>query len=146
VSRRAWPDRDSLDSRVEGVALLHTCDDGHSWTQQPDGGVSPSWGYGLTSVKYKGWDPALCPEPIRNPDRTYTCVGCGGDFYTGHGTPGVMCDPWNFDKRCKPPEPACGKPAVETRVWVAGERGKGGGWVDATPRQLTIDDLIGVAA
>ena len=120
--------------------LIHECEDGHSWREQPDGGVSPSWGMALTSVKYPGWDPTLCPEPKRNRDGTITCAGCRTRFYIAHGTPGVMCDGWNYDERCQPAPPACGKPAVKTLRWD--HSAKAGGWIDVTPRQLTIEDLV----
>lgn len=126
----------------------HTCEDGHSWVEQEDGGVSPSWGMGLTSVRFEQ-GPRACPEPARD-DGRYECGGCGGRFYMGHGTPGVMSDPWNYDPRCKPPEPACGKPPVRTERWVEGAgRGKTrtfGGWEEILPEPLTNATVEGMIA
>lgn len=110
--------------------LWHTCEDGHNWREQPDGGVSPSWGCALTSVHYDDWNPRRCPEPHRDGDGRIECAGCGEHFYIGHGTPGVMCDPWNYDERCLPAPPECGKPPARTRAWLKAPGEKYGGWVD----------------
>jgi hypothetical protein len=120
--------------------LLHTCEDGHSWREQADGGVSPSWGCALTSVHFAGHDQRWCPEPARDEEGRFECPGCGGRFWSGHGTPGVMADPWTYDERCVPAPPACGKPPVRTRRWDD----DAGNWVDYVElgEQLTL----GVAA
>lgn len=127
-----------------GESLLHECEDGHTWTEQADGGVSPSWAMALTSVHYPGWDPRACPEPDRNADGTITCSGCGERYYICHGTPGVMCDPWNYDKRCQPAPPCCGKPPVKTFRWSPGDRRRGepGGWLEITERQLDLFEEV----
>lgn len=98
--------------------LWHTCVDGHSWREQPNGTVAPSWGGAGTEVAFPGHDPARCPEPERDGQGRYECPGCHGRFHGGHGTPGVMCDPWNFKPGCLPPPPACLKPAVSTLRWM----------------------------
>jgi hypothetical protein len=102
---------------MNGGEILHSCEDGHTWREQPDGGVSPSWGCAGTSIHFPGHDPRCCPEPARDESGQFTCPGCDGKFYSGHGDRGVMSDPWNFDERCSPAPPACGKPPVRTRVW-----------------------------
>jgi len=103
---------------AEDSMLLHTCAAGHSWIEQPDGTVSPSWGYGGTHASFPDHDPATCPEPERDEHGRYGCPGCGGRFYTGHGEPGVMCDPWNYEEGCTPPPPACRTPAARTSRWM----------------------------
>lgn len=102
----------------EDSPLLHHCEDGHAWIEQPDGTVSPSWGYGGTHHAFPGHDPKTCPEPERDADRRYECPGCHGRFFTGHGTPGVMYDPWNYEDGCSPPPPSCLKPAAKTARWM----------------------------
>lgn len=106
--------------------IRHWCEDGHYWTEQPDGGVSPSWGYGLTSIKYPGHDPKTCPEPERGhsiydghgPYHGYQCPTCLTVHYCGGCLRGVRTDPWNTpDPECAPPAPACGKPAVRSAEW-----------------------------
>ena len=44
--------------------LLRWCADGHTWIDQGDGTVSPSWGYGGTHMPVD--DPLRCPEPKTN--------------------------------------------------------------------------------
>lgn len=102
----------------EESPLLHTCEDGHRWTEQPDGTVSPSWGYGGTHASFPGHDSATCPEPERDGQGRYQCPGCGGWFWTGHGEPGLMGDPWNYKEGCVVPPPACRKPAIATARWM----------------------------
>jgi hypothetical protein len=136
----------------ETPQLLHVCEDGHSWREQPDGGVSPSWGMALTTIHFDGWNPRRCPEPERDENRQITCQGCGTKFYIGHGTPGVMCDPWNFDERCQPAPPVCGKPPIATRAWLVPKGEKHGRWVDfdlADGQMVEVGaqlDLFGVGA
>ena len=142
-----WPDEHSLQGDRFNETLLHTCEDGHNWNEQADGGVSPSWGFGLTSVKYPGWDPRACPEPERGWSRYddefradqgdvhhgYKCPTCSAVHYVGGCLSGVRCDPWNATEKCEPPAPVCGKPPVTTRRWVAGigrgENRTAAGWV-----------------
>lgn len=141
ASQREWPDKHSLDQSVEGPTLLHYCEHGHSWTEQPDGGVSPSWAMAGSSIKYPGWDPRCCPEPKRV-NRQIKCEGCGERFYAGHGTPGVMSDPWNYNPKCQPAKPVCAKPPVQTFLWVERKgRTFSAGWVEVTARQLSFSDL-----
>jgi hypothetical protein len=102
----------------EKSPLLHTCEDGHAWTEQPDRTVSPSWGFSGTHARFPGHDPATCPEPQRDQSGRYECPDCGGRFFCGHGEPGVMCDPWNYTPGCIAPPPACHKPAVTTSRWM----------------------------
>jgi hypothetical protein len=115
------PDREYLAVEPlppEDSPILHTCAEGHCWTEQPDGTVSPSWGYGGTHASFPDHDPKRCPEPDRDEEGRYECPGCRGRFFCGHGEPGVMCDPWNYEEGCKPPPPACGKPAVSSARWM----------------------------
>lgn len=115
--------------------VLHECADGHTWVEQPDGGVSPSWGYGLTSVQYDQ-PPNRCPEPKRgwsiydkkfradqgDAHHGYRCPSCGAVHYVGGCGMGVRCDPWNTaDPPCEPPKPVCKKPAVRTLYWLDGD-------------------------
>lgn len=134
---------------ADTMTLAHTCEDGHTWIEQDDGGVSPSWGYGLTSVRYEQ-GPRACPEPARDGDGQYECAGCGGRFYCGHGTPGVMSDPWNYDPACQPPEPACGKSPARTERWIEGT-GRGetrvlARWEEISPDALTNATAEGMIA
>jgi hypothetical protein len=103
---------------AEESILLHTCAAGHRWKEQPDGAVSPSWGYAGTHASFPGHDPTTCPEPERDGEGRYECPGCGGRFFSGHGERGVMCDPWNYQEGCTPPPPVCRKPAVGTARWM----------------------------
>lgn len=96
----------------------HACEDGHCWTEQPDGTVSPSWGYGGTHARFSGHDPRTCPEPERDEADRYRCPGCGGWFFGAHGERGVMFDPWNHKEGCCAPPPACLKPAVRSARWM----------------------------
>lgn len=132
--------------------VMHECEDGHYWIVQPDGGVSPSWGFGLTSIRYE--QPTdRCPEPERGhsiyedggPDHGYRCPTCGTVHYVGGCGPGVACGgPYNDDEPCAPPPPACGKPAVRTLRWLATVDPVTKvvhGWVDLEPQpgeQLTL--------
>lgn len=38
----------------EDSPLRHTCEDGHTWIEQPDGTVYPSWGCGGTHHAFPG--------------------------------------------------------------------------------------------
>lgn len=98
--------------------LFHSCAEGHGWIEQPDGTVSPSWGYAGTHTSFPGHDPATCPEPERDEEGCYECPGCGGRFFSGHGERGVMCDPWNYKEGCTAPPPACGKLPIATARWM----------------------------
>jgi hypothetical protein len=114
-----------------GPTYCHVCPDGHTWTEQDDGGVSPSYGYGGTSHTWPRYDPRTCPEPERvETGHGYRCV-CGEVWFTG----GCGC------KRWKPPRPVCRKPPAATFLWVdkPRRRSEPSGWVDVTERQLTID-------
>jgi hypothetical protein len=125
----------------KGDQFSHVCEDGHRWTEQPDGGVSPSWGFGLTSIKYEAHDPRTCPEPERGhsryegsgPYHGYQCPTCGAVHYIGGCLMGVRCDPWNGTD-CEPPPIACGKPSLHVRRWDS----KQGGWVSADPDQTDL--------
>lgn len=124
----------------DGHGVRHFCEDGHSWVEQPDGGVSPSWGYGLSSIRYD--QPAdHCPEPQRGfsryddggPDHGYQCPTCGEVHYCGGCGMGVRCGlPPEGAPVCRPPDPACGKPAVRTLHWRTGNarHGISAGWFD----------------
>lgn len=115
-------------------ALSHTCEDGHHWTEQPDGGVSPSWGGGALSIKTYDQPADRCPEPERRfsrgehgPTHGYKCPTCGEVYYAGSCRP--ACHAGGGDPDCAPPAPACGKPPVDTKRWDDGGRGRPGGWV-----------------
>lgn len=123
------------------MGVLHYCEDGHGWRVQEDGGVSPSWGYGLTSVTWEGYDAETCPEPQRGfsiyeghgPYHGYKCPTCERVHYAGGCLMGVRFDPWNTpDPPCEPP-PVCLKPYVRTLVWVDYNRRRPdepSGWVE----------------
>jgi len=118
--------------------LWHTCEDGHQWRQQPDRGVSPSYGMAGTSIKFDGWDPARCPEPerIAMPDdhglvRGIRCAGCGAERLPFNLLAGISCTPCELYREfCdtghvhQPPAPVCGKPPVRTLAW------RDGHWVE----------------
>ncbi len=137
---------------MEG-ALLHYCEDGHHWTEQPDGGVSPSWGFGLTSIHYPDWRGDMCPEPERGysryanggPDHGYRCPTCGEVHYVGGCNHNFM--------PVKPPHeeppPVCGKPPVRTLAWVTPMRRKGNhvfGWVPLAEYERNGQLLLEVAS
>ena len=50
----------------ESDVVLMWCEDGHTWINQGDGTVSPSWGLGGTHMPVA--DPRVCPEPDRDED------------------------------------------------------------------------------
>jgi hypothetical protein len=127
------------------VELLHTCAHGHQWRQQPDGGVSPSYGLAGTSIKFDGWDPARCPEPPRwhvpgDPAglcRGIVCSDCAEVLRPAELLPGVSFAPWELRRAFDatghlhlPPLPACGLPAARTRAW------RDGHWIDVDPVDL----------
>lgn len=121
--------------------VLHICAGGHSWTVQADGGVSPSWGYGGTSVTWPGYDPLTCPEPKRvamgGLTPAYVCPSCRAKIHAGscHGDRGI------YGEECDPPPPVCLKPPAATFEWRDGNSRKKlpGGWFDITERQLTLE-------
>lgn len=117
-----------------GSPLRHTCPDGHNWTEQPDGCVSPSYGLGGTRLTWEGYDPKTCPEPERGwsiysdaegnevgPSHGIKCPSCGAVFYTGscEGPRGTTYAEQFSGGVCEPPAPACRKPAVATARWMA---------------------------
>jgi len=118
--------------------LLHECADGHRWREQPDGGVSPSYGLAGTSVKFDGWEPSRCPEPERldvpgDPiaRRGIACASCGHLGLPFDMLPGLSCTPWLLAEEFRatghvhePPRPACGLPAIKTMAFTDG------GWVE----------------
>jgi hypothetical protein len=82
-------------------AVLMWCEDGHTWIDQGDGTVSPSWGYGGTHMPVD--DATRCPEPRINAAGEYWCADCGewkrslrdcisGAFLHAMGTPGLVPD------------------------------------------------------
>lgn len=117
----------------EETVLIHRCEDGHTWVEQPDGTVSPSWGYGGTHASWEGYeDPKLCPEPERRfsryedaegnptgPMRGYRCPTCSTVNYAGacsqqDGTfAGQMAG-----NVCEYPHPVCLRPAIATSQWM----------------------------
>lgn len=110
---------------TESRLLLYVCADGHTWTDQGDGTVSPSYGYGGTRLTWPGYDPQTCPEPERHESGWgYVCV-CGERWYTG----GCGC------KRWRPPKPVCLKPPLYTFEWRDHTRTTSGGWYDVTPQR-----------
>lgn len=149
--------------------VLHYCEDGHHWTEQPDGGVSPSWGFGLSSIHYDQ-PPDRCPEPARGwsiyddeHDPTargdesvdglhhgYKCPSCGAVHYVGGCGMGVRSDPWDaHDPPCEPPPPACGKPPVRTLHWRRGDtrHGISAGWHDPNAPLVAADgEQLGLGA
>lgn len=114
--------------------LLHECEDGHTWRQQPDGGVCPSYGMGLTSIKFPGWEPARCPEPHRlavpgdwGLVRGIRCAGCDELRLPHDLLAGLSCTPWLLMDEFRAtghfhtaPPPVCGTPPVITRMWSDG--------------------------
>jgi hypothetical protein len=113
----------------------HTCEDGHTWIEQPDGGVAPEWAFGGTSIHYDQ-PPDRCPDPERGysrytdadgnpigPFHGYKCPSCGAVHYAGGCLRGVRCDPWNTpEPECEPPPVACGKPSVKRERWMRVKR------------------------
>lgn len=113
--------------------LMHRCEDGHGWKEQPDGTVSPSWGYGGTHATWEGYDdPKLCPEPERRwslytdaegkptgPFHGYRCPTCATINYAGtcseqDGTFAAQM----AGNVCEYPHPSCLKPAIATARWM----------------------------
>lgn len=102
------------------------------------GGVSPSYGLALTSIKFDGWDPARCPEPPRvaipgdhGLVRGITCRTCGEALLPWNLLPGISCVSWELWRAYEatghyhqPPLPTCGRPPARTRVWSDGQ------WID----------------
>jgi hypothetical protein len=80
--------------------VLMWCEDGHTWINQGDGTVSPSWGLGGTHMRVA--DPLLCPEPA---------LGGGA-----RGVDGAEAD--GATNR----EPACLKPALGGNAWSDRDR------------------------
>ena len=93
-----------------GVVLMW-CEDGHTWINQGDGTVSPSWGLGGAHMPVA--DPRVCPEPDRDEDGQTTCPSCGGRRYIG------VCDQCSGadDRESAYPPPACLKPALGGNAW-----------------------------
>ncbi|HEY5053547.1 MAG TPA: hypothetical protein VII45_09090 [Solirubrobacterales bacterium] len=113
-------------------ALLHTCQDGHRWTEHPDETVSPSWGYGGTHATWEGYDGKTCPEPERRwsiyvdgegnpvgPCHGYRCPTCETINYVGACSrqDGTFAGQMRGDV-CEYPHPACLKPIVSTARWM----------------------------
>lgn len=98
--------------------IVHTCTDGHSWREQPDGGVSPSWGMALTSIKYSGWDPRTCPEPERHQAdndvsglvRGVRCPDCEEIAVPSDIYPGIRCSPWTISSASASPATSVNRP------------------------------------
>jgi hypothetical protein len=92
------------------------CEDDHTWIVQEDGTVSPSWGYGGTHMEVA--DPQRCPEPRRNEFGQCWCDDCGGwKTSLGDCLRGLSFSPWEEKEWCRPPAPACLKPAVGGNAW-----------------------------
>jgi hypothetical protein len=91
-----WADRDPV---------LHHCADGHHWTDQGDGTVSPSWGSGGT--RFAVADAKRCPEPAGTAAWGHRGPDCGAVWHTG----GCPC---GSDAAVAP---ACLKPPVRSRAW-----------------------------
>jgi hypothetical protein len=97
-------------------AVLRWCAHGHTWIDQGDGTVSPSWGLGGTHMPVA--DPLLCPEPLRNDDGAIWCADCFDWKHTlGDCIRGLSFSPWERDDWCRAPEPACLAPAVGGNAW-----------------------------
>jgi len=115
--------------------LLHECAAGHHWREQPDDGVSPSYGLAGTSIKFDGWEPSRCPEPARlhvpgdlvAQRRGIACASCGHIALPFDMLAGLSCTPWRLAEEFRatghvhdPPLPACGLPAVKTMAFTDG--------------------------
>lgn len=100
-------------------ATLRWCEDGHTWIDQGDGTVSPSWGYGGTHMPVE--DPLRCPEPQRTDDGRYWCETCQEAKHSmGDCVQGCSCTPWvkPAEQWCAMPKPHCLKPAIGGNRWA----------------------------
>jgi len=138
---------------VEDAPLLHECEDGHHWTEQPNGTVSPSYGLGGTEETWPDYNPKTCPEPdwhtrTDDPDPSFEgveCPGCGEVRLPCDLLHGLSSTPWLIAEEEKrtghkhtAPLPTCKKPPVATSRWmeikttvyreVKGQHKKGIGW------------------
>lgn len=108
---------------------VYVCEDGHTWIDQRDGTVSPSYGAGGTHHHWKGYDPLTCPEPKRHEsDHGYVCPSCKAHWFMGS----CGCSRW------RPPKPFCKKPPLFVFEWRDGTRKTSGGWFEITVRQIDL--------
>jgi hypothetical protein len=95
-------------------AILMWCEDGHTWINQGDGTVSPSWGLGGTHMPVH--DPLLCPEPERDDEGRIAGASCAGTFFVGGSDEGAGgADA--IGGHGVFPQPVCLKPAVGGNAW-----------------------------
>ncbi|MGO9899903.1 MAG: hypothetical protein ACLP0J_09465 [Solirubrobacteraceae bacterium] len=100
-------------------ATLCWCEDGHTWIDQGDGTVSPSWGYGGTHMPVE--NPRQCPEPRHSDDGLYWCERCQeGRRMMGDCVRGCSLTPWikPAEQWCGMPAPDCLKHAIGANRWV----------------------------
>jgi hypothetical protein len=97
-------------------AVVRWCEDDHSWIDHGDGTVAPSWGYAGTRLPVD--NPSRCPEPKTNEDNEIWCADCGEWKETlGDCIQGMSFLRPEKKKWCRPPAPACLKPAVGGNAW-----------------------------
>ena len=97
-------------------SVLRWCEDGHTWIDQGDGTVSPSWGLGGTHMPIE--DALRCPEPMRNDDDEIWCEDCGEwKASIADCIQGLSFSPWENKKWCRSPIAACLKPAIGGNAW-----------------------------
>ena len=90
---------------------MRWCDAGHTWIDQGDGTVSPSWGLGGTHMPVD--DTTRCPAPRTDEHGRYWCEDCAKWKWSLHDClQGLSFAPWEKKEWCRPPAPACLKPAV----------------------------------
>jgi hypothetical protein len=93
--------------------VLRWCKYDHTWIDQGNGKVSPSWGYGGTMMPVD--DPLLCPEPLRDERGRMTCPSCERKHFRGS----CRDYPWQRPDCENPdPPPACLKPALGGNRWA----------------------------
>jgi len=98
------------------ASVLRWCEDDHTWIDHGDGTVAPNWGFGGTRMPVD--DPSRCPQPKTNEHGETWCDDCGEwKWSLGDCIQGVSFTPWAKEDWCRPPAPACLKPAVGANAW-----------------------------